>query len=180
MRPFMHKCKHRGKDTCYYIHTEPLHWLFGCLHDSQKVNARCMSIRKKLSSCTVIRCGGQSSSVSPSACYSGDRSWALSPFSVTHNNAYVRVRGLTVRTNSTCAWVCVCVLGERLSRPDSLSLRISFFCKVCWPLSSQYRFRFLLRTDDRKVHRNRTKHIISIYAIFFLSHCFSEDDAQKM
>lgn len=79
---------------------------------------------QRSSSCYMIRCGGWSSSASPSVYYRGNRIWFLSPFSV--SPVTFMSRRWDWRTKQT-------VCEEQLSGPGSLSLRISLFSVTRWP-----------------------------------------------
>lgn len=103
----------------------PSRRLFVRIHDSErKLCARLWLSHKNLSSRFVIRYGGpELVCLPPSACYRDDRTWALSPFSVSPaTSASGRWDWQSEWTPWEC--VCVCVLGEQLSSPGSLSLRI--------------------------------------------------------
>jgi len=98
-----------------------------CVFDSERkwmLGAQLPIVSGRRQSCYMIRCGGWSLSVSPSACYRDDKSW---PFSVSAGDVHV----MSVQTNgmSVCVYVFV-FWGEQLSGPGSLSLGSIF---PAWP-----------------------------------------------
>ena len=93
-----------NKDTCWEVSVHPSHQVCVRVWQWKKVNAPSLAliVSEKLCSCYMIRCGGWSLSVSPSACCCDDRNWAL-PLLVSGQATSVSCQ------SSVCVCVCVCV-----------------------------------------------------------------------
>ena len=93
-----------NKDTCWEVSVHPSHQVCVRVWQWKKVNAPSLAliVSEKLCSCYMIRCGGWSLSVSPSACCCDDRNWAL-PLLVSGQATSVSCQ------SSVCVCVCVCL-----------------------------------------------------------------------